>query len=47
MAEDRGAPETGKLRMARPEVVEKQIVRSWTVQNDMRGALFRMTAGTA
>ena len=29
----------------RPEVVERQKVRSWTVQNEMRGVLGRVSAG--
>ena len=48
MAEDHGAPEAGQLSRPGPEVVKKQRVakereaqrvRSWTVQNEMRGVL--------
>ena len=52
MAQDHGAPETGKL----PEVVKRQRVakeraaqrvRSWTVQNEIRGVLGRVSTGAA
>ena len=56
MAEDHEAPEAGQLPRPGPEVVERQkvakervaqIVRSWTVQNEMRGVLGRVSTGAA
>ena len=57
MAEDHGAPEAGQLPRARArargrrKIVTKeravQRVRSWTVQNEMRGVLGRVSAPTA
>ena len=53
MGEDHGAPEAGNSPGHEPEVVKEQRVakeqavqriRSWTVQNVMRGVLNRMTA---
>ena len=55
MAKDYVAPESGKLPRLGSEIVERQRVaemqvaqrvRCWTVQNEMRGVLGRMTAGT-
>ena len=52
MVEDRGAPEAGpgpevvkRQRVAKERAVQR--VSSWTVQNDIRGVLGRMTAGAA
>ena len=56
MAEDHGAPEAGKLPRLGLEMVKRQRVakeraaqkvRSWTVQNEMRGVLRRVSAGDA
>ena len=51
MAEDHGAPEAGQLLRAwtrgRRETESRQRVRSWTVQNEMRGVLGRVSAGAA
>ena len=47
MAEDHGAPEAGQLPRSGPEVVEGQRVRSWTVQNEMRGVLGQVSTGAA
>ena len=57
MAEDHGAPEAGKLRRAwtrgRAETERRQKeraaqrVRSWTVQNEMRCVLGRVSTGAA
>ena len=57
MEEDHGSPEAGQLSLEPgPEVVERQrvakewaaqIVRSWTVQNEMRGFLGRVFTGAA
>ena len=55
MAEDHGAPDAGQLSRAwtrgRRETEspksERRRVRSWTVQNEMRGVLGRMSAGAA
>ena len=56
MAEDHGAPEAEQLPGPEPEVIERQRVakeraaqrvRSWTVQNEMRGVLGRVFASTA
>ena len=55
MAEYHGAPETGKLSRAlevvkRQRVVKEravQRVHSWTMQNEMRGVLGRVSAGAA
>ena len=56
MAEDHGAQKLGSSPGPGPEVVERQRVakertaqrvRSWTVQNEMRGVLGRMFAGAA
>ena len=56
MAEDHGAPEAGQPPGSGPEVVERQRVakegvaqrvRSWTVQNEMRGVLGRVSTGAA
>ena len=56
MAEDHGAPEVGNFSWPKPEVVEgqrvakeqaAQRVRSWTVQNAMRGVPNWMTADAA
>ena len=56
MAEDHGAPEAGNFPEPGPEVVERQRVvqeraaqsdPSWTVHNEMRGVLGRMSAGAA
>ena len=54
MTEDHGAPKVGQPpRPGPPKVVERQRVakersvqrvRSWTVRNEMRGVLVRMTA---
>ena len=54
MAEDHGAPKAGQFPRAwaidckRQRVAKEQAaqrVRSWTVQNEMRGALRRVSAG--
>ena len=49
MAENHGAPEAGKLPMVwttgRRVTKSCQRVRSWTVQNEMRDVLGRMSAG--
>ena len=54
MKEDHGAPETGQLPRAGPEVIERQRVaeervaqrvRSLTVQNEMKGVQGRVSAG--
>ena len=56
MAEDHGAPEAGQLprtwtrgrretRVAKKRVAQR--VRSWTVQNEMRGVPDLMTMGAA
>ena len=51
MAEDHRAPEAGQLSRAlargRKETESRQRVRSWTVQNEMRGVLGRVSAGAA
>ena len=56
MAEDHGAPEAGQLPKAWSEVVEKQRVakkrapqrvHSWTMQNEMKSVLGRVSAGAA
>ena len=56
MAEDHGAPKAGKLPKVWTEVVERQRVakeraaqrvRSWTIENEMRGVLGQVSAGTA
>ena len=55
MAEDHGAPEAGKLprvwtrgrRDRESPKSERRRVRSWTVQNEMRGVLGRVSAGAA
>ena len=56
MAEDHEAPETSNSAGPQPEVVERQKVankraaqraRSWTVQNEMRGVLGRVSASAA
>ena len=56
MAEDHGAPEAGQLPGSRPEVVKRhrvakeravQRVRSWAVQNEMRGVLGRVFTGAS
>ena len=56
MVEEHGAPNPGYSPGPGPEVVERQSVaeeraaqraHSWTVQNDMRGVLRRMSAGAA
>ena len=56
MTEDHGAQEAGKLPGSRPEVVERrrfvkesmaQRVCSWTVQNEMRCVLGRVSAGAS
>ena len=45
IAEDHGAPEAGNSPGPGPEVVERQRVRSWTVQNEIRGVLERVSIG--
>ena len=54
MLEDHGAPEAGQLPRAWTRIIERQRVtkelaaqrvRSWTVQNEMRGVLGRVSAG--
>ena len=54
MAEDHGAPEAGQFprawtsRRERQRVAKEQAaqrVRSWTVQNEMRGVLGRVSSG--
>ena len=54
MAEDHGTPEAGNCPGPGPKAVEgqkiakeraAQTVRSWTVQNEMRGVLGRVSAG--
>ena len=56
MAEDREAPEVGKLPRAWTEVVQRQKiaieqetqrVHSWTVQNEMRGVLGQVSTSAA
>ena len=56
MAENHRAPEAGHSPRPGPEVVERQRVakeraaqrvRSWAVQNEMRGVQGRVSAGTA
>ena len=51
MAEDHGAPEAGQLprvwTRGRRETKSRQTVGSWTVQNEMRGVLGRVSAGAA
>ena len=56
MAEDHGAPEAGQLQGPGQQVVERQKiakepaaqrVRSWTVRNQMRDVLGRVSAGAA
>ena len=56
MTEDHGALEAGQHPGSGPEVVERQRVvkdrasqrvRSWTMQNEMKGVLGRVSAGTA
>ena len=56
MAEDHEAPEAGNSSELGPEVVERQKiakewatqrVRSWTVQNEMRSVLARVSASAA
>ena len=51
MAGDHGAPEAGQLPRAwtrdRRETKSRQRVRSWTVHNEMRGVLGRVSAGAA
>ena len=56
MAEDHGAPEAGQLprvwARGRSETESRQRVsgaksRSWTVQNEMRGVLGRVSTGAA
>ena len=52
MAENHGAPETGKLLRAwtrglKETKSERGRVRSWTVQNEMRDVLGRVSAGAA
>ena len=53
MAENHGSPKAGKLsrastrgrRVAKERAVQR--VRSWTVQNEMRSALGRVSTGAA
>ena len=56
MVENHGGPEAGQPPRHGPEVVKRQRVskdqaaqrlRSWTVQNEMRGVLRRVSAGAA
>ena len=51
MVEDYKAPEAGQLFRAwirgRRETKSRQRVRSWTVQNEIRGVLGRVSAGAA
>ena len=51
MAEDHGASEAGKLprvwTRGRRESEKCQRVSGWTVQNEMRGVLGRVSTGTA
>ena len=56
LAEDHGAPEVGQLPRAwtrgcrETEVAKESVgkrVRSWTVQNEMRGILGELSAGAA
>ena len=51
MAEDHGAPKPGQLprvwTRGRREIESRQRVRSWTVQNEMRDVLGRVSTGTA
>ena len=53
MSEDHGAPEAGKLKQKvekRQRVAKEpaaQRIRSWTVQNEMRGVLRRVSTGAA
>ena len=49
--ENHRAPEAGQLprvwTRGRKETQSRQKVRSWTVQNEMRGVLGRVSAGAA
>ena len=49
MAEDHGAPEAGQLprvwTRGRTETESRQRVPSWTVQNEMRDVLGRVSTG--
>ena len=51
MSRDHGAPEAGQLprvwTRGRRETESRQRVRSWTVQNEMRGVLGRVSTGAA
>ena len=51
MTKHHGAPEAGQLprvwTRGRKETESRQRVRSWTVQNEMRGVLGRVSAGAA
>ena len=47
MADDHGAPKAEHSPGPGTEVVERQRVRSWTVQNQMRDVFGWMTAGAA
>ena len=51
MADDHGAPEAGKLlrvwTRGRRVTESRQRVRSWTVQNEMRDVVGRVSAGAA
>ena len=50
MAEDHGAPEGQRPRVSTRDLREtdsRQRVHSWTVQNEMRGVLGRVSAGAA
>ena len=56
MPDDHGVPEAGQLHKAGPKVVERQRVakeraaqrvRSWTVQNEIRGVVGQVSAGAA
>ena len=48
MAEDHGAPKSGQEIVKRQRVAkERRRVRSWTVQNEIRGVLGRVSAGAA
>ena len=51
MAEDHGAPEAEQLpsvwTKGRGETNSRQRVRSWTVQNEMRSVLGRVSTGAA
>ena len=55
MAEDRGAPKAGQFPGPGPEVLQRQRVakeraaqrfRNWTMQNEMRSVLGRVSEGT-